>query len=540
MADIWYKEAVIYNLDVRSFYDSNADGIGDFKGLIEKLEYLKELGINCLWLLPFYPSDHKDAGYDIIDYYSVGSETGTMADFVEFIEKAKTFGIKILMDLVVNHTSLEHKWFKEAIKDRNSKYHKYYIWLDEKPENHDQDVIFKNVEDSNWHYHKEADAYYYHTFYRHQPDLNVANIQVQEEILKIIDFWMKLGITGFRIDAVPHILIDKGNEKFKGDPYQIIDGWQLAVNEHCQDGILIAEADVEPKDFRNFLGDGNRIHGLLNFYLNNYIFLALADKDPEPIMRAFEQLPPLMDNEQYLNFIRNHDELDLERLKPEERERVYKVFAPDNNMRIYNRGIRRRLAPMLNNDRRIMEMTLSLLFTLPGTPVLRYGDEIGMGDDLGLKERDSVRTSMQWSNSKNGGFSSASSDKLFWPVISNGEYGYQSVNVADQMQDHSSLFNSIKSMLDNLQQLKEFGWGNFEQVHTDHPKILAHLCRHHDKAVMAVHNFSEEQLMVNLKVTGFPIDQFKQLQNAYRYKIKGNDEIEIEMPPYGYTWWRLV
>jgi maltose alpha-D-glucosyltransferase / alpha-amylase len=539
MERYWYKEAIIYTLDVRSFKDGSGNGVGDFKGLLEKFDHLIELGVTCLWILPFYRSENKDGGYDVIDYFSIDPKVGQLDDFKRFMEKANKSDVKILIDLVVNHTSNQHEWFKEAVKDRNSKYRKYYIWLDEKPANHDEDVVFKNVEDSNWQYHEQAGAYYYHTFYSHQPDLNIANPEVQDEILKIIDFWMKLGVTGFRIDAVPHVMRDKGNDKFEGDPYKVLDKWQKAVMEHTPEAILIAEADVEPKDYRNFLGEGERIHGLLNFYINNYIFFALAVNDPQRLISAFKHIPALQQNEQYLTFLRNHDELDLERLKPEEQKLVFEKFAPDENMRVYGRGIRRRLPPMVYNNRQMIELAFSLLLSLPGTPVIRYGEEIGMGDDLRLKERNSVRTSMQWDDSENGGFSNAGVQDLLYPVISGGEYGFEHLNVAAQRQDPASLLSAVINMIHTRRRIPEFSYGNFESIDTGNPQVMCHLCRYEGGIAFALHNFSQEACRVQFKLKDLAGHEFYQLQQQCSFTLEG-EEMETELPAYGYSWWRAL
>jgi maltose alpha-D-glucosyltransferase/alpha-amylase len=315
---------------------------------------------------------------------------------VEFLDAAEERGIRVIIDLVLNHTSVDHPWFQEARKDKNSKYHKYYIWLDEKPENSHEDIIFSHHQNGNWEYDTVAGKYYYHTFYQHQADLNLTNPQVQEELQYILHFWLKLGIAGFRMDAVPHMMRNKGNEKFDGDPFQFLRDIRSFVAEKRQDAVLLAEVDTEPEKYQDFFGKGDQVQMLLNFYVNNHIFLALARKKAAPLERAFKKLPQTSVKEQMGIFIRNHDELDLERLTEKERNEVYAAFAPDENMRIYGRGIRRRLAPMLQNNRKWIELTYSLLFSLPGTPVFRYGDELGMGEDLSLPERNSVRTAMQW------------------------------------------------------------------------------------------------------------------------------------------------
>ncbi len=419
----WYKNAVIYSLDVETYMDSNGDGVGDFTGLSRCLDYLANLGVTCLWLLPFFPSPNRDNGYDVEDYYSVDARLGNLGTFAEFLEEADRRNIRVLADLVVNHTSVKHPWFQEARKSEDSPYRDYYIWADEPPEDGETKVVFGEQQEGNWAYDEAAGKYYYHTFYKFQADLNLTNPRVQEEIRRVVRFWLRLGLAGFRMDAVTHMLRQKGEVKFKGDPHDFLRDLRAFVEEERSDAVLLAEVDVEPERYRDFFGDEDQVHLLLNFYLDNYVFLTLAREEAEPVKRALKTLPPVQREEQYANFLRNHDELDLERLSDEEREEVFKNFAPNENMRIFGRGVRRRLAPMLG-DRRRLEGAYSLMFSLPGTPVLRYGQEIGMGEDLSLEGRDAVRTLMQWSATPNGGFSTAPESELIRPTIREGDYGF--------------------------------------------------------------------------------------------------------------------
>jgi maltose alpha-D-glucosyltransferase / alpha-amylase len=535
MARYWYKNAVIYSLHVESFMDANGDGIGDFQGLTRSLDYLAGLGINCLWLLPFFPSPSRDHGYDISDYLNVDPRFGTLAHFVEFLDAAQERGMRVIIDLVLNHTSVDHTWFQEARQNRNSKYRKYYIWRDQKPANPNEDIIFGSHQNGNWEYDEVAGQYYYHTFYQHQPDLNITNPEVRREIQYILHFWLKLGIAGFRMDAVPHMVKAKGNEKFDGDPFQFLRDIRFFVEEQRKDSILLAEVDTEPEEYENFFGNSDQVQMLLNFYLNNHLFLALTRRSAEPIIQALKKLPQTTIKEQMGIFVRNHDELDLERLTDRERQEVYNAFAPEERMRIYGRGIRRRLAPMLGNNRRWMELVYSLLFTLPGTPILRYGDEIGMGEDLSLPERDSVRTAMQWSDEQHGGFSKAKDEKLTTPVIAEGEFSYSAVNVRKQMRDPLSLLNWIERAIAMRKECIEFGYGSYEVVAADHPGVLAVICRYKNGAALAMHNFTEQALTVTIKknlehlVEQFADQEYKPVpENARKFKLGA----------YGYRWFR--
>lgn len=426
MNKYWYKNAVIYSLDVETFKDSNGDGIGDFKGLRNSLPYLSSLGITCLWLLPFFDTPNKDNGYDVRDYYKVDARLGDLGHFAELIDAAEEAGIRVIIDLAVNHNSTEHQWFQKSRKDKNSKFRNYYMWADEKPED-DNNNMMTGGEDggSNWEYDGEADAYFYHTFFPHQPDLNISNEDVQEEIFRIMHFWLKLGVSGFRVDAAPHMFTEKGRADFGEDPHSIFRHFREFVETQKKDAILLAEVDLAPGKYEKFLGDEDQMHMLFNFYVNNYLFLSFAREEATPVAKALKKMPQIQEKEQMAIFLRNHDELNLDKLSEKEKQEVFRAFAPHENMRIFGRGIRRRLAPILGNDRRKLELAHSLLFTLPGTPVLRYGEEIGMGEDLSTEGRSSVRTVMQWANQKNGGFSDAPSDELIRNVISEGEFGYK-------------------------------------------------------------------------------------------------------------------
>jgi maltose alpha-D-glucosyltransferase/alpha-amylase len=500
MIDLWYRNAIIYCLDVGTFADGSGSGVGDFRGLCQQLPYLAGIGITCVWLTPFYPSPWRDHGYDIQDFYGVDPRYGTLGDFVDFIRQADELGIRVIVDLVVNHTSDQHPWFKSARSDPDSPFRDWYVWAKRKPADAASGVVFPGVQQSTWTYDREARAYYFHRFYKFQPDLNVGNPVVREEIERIMGFWLQLGVTGFRIDAVPFLIEDKGKKEPMGpEEYGFLTGFRRFLSWRRGDAMMLGEANVAPKEVINFYGDGDRINLLFNFWANQHLFLAVANETAEPVRNAYAALPDLPETAQWANFLRNHDELDLGRLDPESRERCFAVFAPESEMQLYGRGIRRRLSPMLQGDRRRIELMNSLLFTLPGTPVIRYGEEIGMGDDLDLPEREAIRTPMQWSAAANGGFSTAPRQRLVRPVIAEGEYRYERVNVAAQRLDDSSLLNWMERAIRTRKECPEFGWGEMQFLETSHPSVLAHVCTWRGRTVIAIHNFSRASVAVDVQ-----------------------------------------
>src|ERR1041384_8014939 len=427
--DLWYKNAIVYCLSVGTFMDANGDGVGDFAGLMRRLDYLHGLGITAIWLMPFQVSPQRDNGYDIADYYAVDPRYGTLGDFVEFTHAAKQRGIRVLIDLVVNHTSNEHPWFQEARRDPNSKYRDWYVWSKKKPANADQGMVFPGVQKTTWTLDEVAGEYYYHRFYDHQPDLNTGNPEVRAEIGKIINTWLQLGVSGFRVDALPFVIPTKGpGSKAFGDCPEYLVEMRQTLSWGRGDAVFMAEANLPPDQVPMYFGEGDRVHVIFNFYVNQHLWLALAREQAQPIRDAYAALPRIPKYCQWANFLRTHDELDLGRLSEGERQEVFEKFGPEPRMQLYNRGVRRRTAPMLGNDRRKLELAHSLILTLPGTPVLRNGDEIGMGENLDLQERDAIRTPMQWANAKNGGFSPA--QRIVLPAASGGGFGYEKVNVA--------------------------------------------------------------------------------------------------------------
>jgi maltose alpha-D-glucosyltransferase/alpha-amylase len=501
LIDLWYKNAVIYAIEVRTFADGNGDGVGDFRGLADRVPYLAGLGVTCVWLLPFYPSPERDDGYDVADYYGVNPRYGSFGDFVDFMHQANEYGIRVIIDLVVNHTSDQHPWFQSARSDPNSPYRDWYIWSKTKPRDAQSGVGFPGVEKSTWEYDRKAQAYYFHRFYSFQPDLNLKNPALREEIERIMGFWLELGISGFRVDAVPFMIEDKTLMQVPAGPrqYEYLVEFRRFLSWRRGYAIMLAEANVLPEEVPNYFGDGDRMHLLFNFWVNQRLFLAAADEDARPIRKAWNDLPPLPETTQWAEFLRVHDELDLGRLTPEERERCYQKFAPEPSMRLYERGIRRRLASMLDGDRRRIELVNSLLYSLQGTPVVRYGEEIGMGEDLRLPERYSIRTPMQWSAEPNAGFSTAPAEKLIRPVISEGPFSYARVNVAAQRLDPDSLLNWTARAIRTRKECPEFGWGRLEFLDTDSPAVLAHMCTWRGQTLAAVHNFSSAPCSCRIK-----------------------------------------
>lgn len=541
MSQLWYKNAIIYALDVETFMDSDGDGIGDLRGLTERLDYLSGLGVTCIWLLPLYPTPNRDDGYDVADYYSIDPRLGSLGDFVVLVREARRRGIHVLIDLVVNHTSTAHPWFQAARRDPNSRFRDYYIWVDQPPEHERRGgLVFPGEQTSNWTYDAEADAYYWHWFYEHQPDLNTGNPEVREEIKKIIGFWLELGVCGFRVDAAPFLFKRKGLSGAQPEnPQGFLVELRQFLDEQRVDAAFLAEADVSTDELSFFLGEGERIHLLFNFILNNYFFLALACSNAEPLRVALQALPPRPPGCQWANFVRNHDELNLDRLPAEDREAVFQRFAPDPSMRIYDRGIRRRLPPMLRGDRRHQELVYSLLFSLPGTPVLRYGEEIGMGDDLSLPGRMSVRTPIQWSSEPNGGFSVAAPKSLVRPAITGGEYGYERVNVDAQRHDPESLLNFMLRLIRTRKECPEIGEGDFTVLETGDPRVFAHCCEWKGALVLAIHNLSDEPCTVRL-----PLDDDKDathlvdLLGDRTYAPIRDRTPEVRLGGYGYRWLR--
>jgi len=539
--DLWYKNGVFYCLSVGTYMDANADGIGDFKGLLRRLDYLHGLGITAIWLMPFQPSPGKDDGYDISDYYGVDPKYGTLGDFVEFTHGCRQRGIRVIIDLVVNHTSDAHKWFREARSSKDSPYRDWYVWADKKPVNAGKGMVFPGVQKSTWTYEKEARAWYFHRFYDFQPDLNTSNPYVQAEILKIMGFWIQLGVSGFRMDAVPFVIATKGPRvRTPVEQYDMLRSFREFLQWRQGNAIILGEANVLPEtDMEYFGDDGDRIHMMFNFHVNQHLFYALASADSRPLAKSLVATKPRPATAQWGLFLRNHDELDLGRLTKAQRAVVFEKFGPDKSMQLYDRGIRRRLAPMLGGDRRRLELAYSLLCTLPGTPVIRYGDEIGMGDNLDLPERNCARTPMQWSTEPHAGFTE--SDKACSPVVDKGPYGYEHVNAAKQRRDPDSMLNWTERIVRMRKEVPEIGWGDFKVIATRDSPVLVIRYDWRNNSVLFVHNLDEKPREISFAV-GLPGEASKLLVNLLtedhsRANERGRHTRLLEA--YGYRWYRV-
>ncbi|HEY7301125.1 MAG TPA: alpha-amylase family protein [Xanthobacteraceae bacterium] len=540
--DLWYKNAVIYCLSVGTYMDANGDGIGDFMGLMRRLDYLQGLGVTAIWLMPFQISPHRDDGYDVSDYYGIDPRYGTLGDFVEFTHAAEQRGIRVLIDLVVNHTSNEHSWFKQARKDPDSKYRAWYVWSKKKPPRADRGMVFPGVQKSTWSYDEEARAWYFHRFYEFQPDLNTSNPEVVAEILKIMGFWIQLGVSGFRMDAVPFVIATKGPDVAKPkEQYEMLRVFREFLQWRRGDCIVLAEANVLPETDMEYFGSaGDRMHMMFNFQVNQNLFYALATADTRPLIEAMKATQARPATAQWGLFLRNHDELDLGRLTEGQRARVFEAFGPDPEMQLYGRGIRRRLAPMLGGDRRRLELAYSLMFTLPGTPVIRYGDEIGMGDDLKLPERNCARTPMQWSNEPHGGFTK--NDRPWLPVISGGPYGFEQINAAIQRRHPDSLLNWTERIIRMRKEVPEVGWGEFAVISSPDPAVLILRYDWRNNSVLFVHNLDAKPREIRFAAGRSGREQGTLLINLLsedhsRAGTDGQHRLVIE--GYGYRWYRV-
>jgi maltose alpha-D-glucosyltransferase / alpha-amylase len=546
MINRWYQEAVIYSLDVSSFQDSDGDGRGDLRGLISRLDYLSRLGVSCLWLNPIHPSPWRDNGYDISDYYGIHPALGSLGDFAELAREAQERGIRLVLDLVVNHTSDEHPWFKSARSSPDSPYRDWYVWSAEEPPNRQQGTVFPGEQNETWTFSEEAQAWYFHRFYGFQPDLNWANPAVRAEMAKVMNFWLLVGAAGFRIDAAPFIIeqvspgVDPGPKDFS-----IMDSWRQETQWVRGDSVLLCEANVPPSDISTFVGsrsDGpsDRAQMMFDFLLNPRLWLALARSDAEPLIEALTTAVRLPEGGQWVSFLRNHDELDLSTLTDEQRGDAFRAFAPRPEMRLYGRGIRRRLAPMLQGDRRRIELAYALQFSLPGTPALRYGEEIGMGEDLSLDGREAIRTPMQWDDTSNAGFSSASPDTLFRPVAMRGRFGAKKVNVRAQQRDPNSLLRWFENLIHTVRSAPEIGTGTCSVIDAPLPRsVLAHRFDAPAGSILLLHNLADTTVTVDIgpqpDMNGNPYDLF--VDGPYAAptaKLKG-----LTLNGWGYRWIRL-
>jgi maltose alpha-D-glucosyltransferase / alpha-amylase len=538
--DLWYKNAVIYCLSVATYMDSNGDGVGDFEGLMRRLDYLQGLGITAIWLMPFQTSPQRDGGYDISNYYEVDPRYGTLGDFVEFTHAAAQRGIRVIIDLVVNHTSDQHPWFQQARSDPDSKYRDWYVWAKKRPPGSSRGIVFPGVQKSTWTHDSVAREWYFHRFYKFQPDLNTANPYVQAEILKIMGFWIQLGVSGFRMDAVPFVIATKGAAVRRPvEQYDMLRTIREFLQWREGDSIILAEANVLPEtDLEYFGRDGDRMHMMFNFQANQNLFYALASGDARPLSVALRKTRSRPSTAQWGQFLRNHDELDLGRLTQRQRAKVFEAFGPEPNMQLYQRGIRRRLAPMLAGDRRRIELAYSLMLSLPGTPVIRYGDELGMGDDLNLPERNCARTPMQWSTEPNAGFTKNS--KPFTPVISSGPYGYEHVNAAQKRREPNSMLNWTERMIRMRKEVPEIGWGDFQILATGDESVLAIRYDWRNNSVVFVHNLLGTPREVEFDV-GLPAEDAGLLVNllSEEHSRSRDSRHHMLLEGFGYRWFRV-
>jgi trehalose synthase len=547
-ADLWWKNAIVYCLDAETFYDHDGDGCGDLTGLTERLDYLAGSGITCLWLMPFYPSPGRDDGYDVTDYYGVDPRLGTLGDFVVLVRTAKDRGMRVIVDLVLNHTSDQHPWFRSARRSPNSPYRDYYVWRDEPQDEPDAEVVFPDAEDSIWSWDDQAGQYYLHHFYSHQPDLNIGHPAVREEMAKIMGFWLELGVDGFRVDAVPYLLETGGIDgELDLDPHDLLRDLRSFMARRKGDAVLLGEVNLPTDELVTYFGDeqANQLQLLFSFPVMQQLYLSLAREDARPLASALEELPKVSDDTQWAMFVRNHDELTLDQLTEDERQEVFAAFGPEESMQLFGRGLRRRLPPMLDGDPRHVRLVYSLLFSLPGTPVLFYGEEIGMGENLDIEGRLSVRTPMQWTDGRNAGFSEAIPSRLHRP-IPDGRYGPLAVNVADQERDPDSLLNFMVGLARRRRETPEFGWGAWSLVPTGDDAVLAHRCDWDGRAVLAVHNLSAEPCELELQLGGSAPDATAEATSVLDLLDRDGSRQPLEdgrlgmkLEGYGYRWLRL-
>ncbi|WBQ08202.1 alpha-amylase family protein [Kribbella sp. CA-293567] len=543
-ADVWWKNAVVYCLDIETFFDTDGDGRGDIRGLSQRIDHLADLGVTCLWLMPFYPTPDRDDGYDITDFYGVDPNLGTHGDLVELITLAQDRGIRVIADLVVNHTSDQHPWFQSARASRDSKYRNWYVWRDEPPANQHEGIVFPDQEDSLWEYDEQAGQYYLHQFYKHQPDLDIANPEVRDEILRIIGFWLRLGLSGFRVDAVPFLLDTAGSVDAANlaDPHDYLRDLRSFLSRRNGQAVLLGEVNLSYADTRTFFGDedGDELNMVFDFIGMQRLYLSLARSEPAELIKALQERPAAPEEAQWGTFIRNHDELTLDKLSDDERQEVFDAFGPDPDMQLYGRGLRRRLPGMLGNDLARIKMVYSLLFSLPGTPVLFYGEEIGMGENLEAEGRNAVRTPMQWTDGVNGGFSIADPDQLAAPVVE-GELSPEHVNVAAQRRDPDSLLSWIKLLVRRYRESPELSWGECTLLDLGHKSVFAHRSECEGGAVIAVHNFADTPVTVTLPVAGAGAGlRVADLLTGKTSEVDVDGTLEHALAGYGSCWLRVL
>ena len=537
---LWFKDAVIYQVHVKAFFDANDDGVGDFRGLTEKLDYIKELGATCIWLLPFFPSPMRDDGYDIGDYRNVNPTFGTMHDFRAFVKAAHDRGIRVLIELVINHTSDAHAWFQRARRaKRGSVWRDFYVWSDSDTKYDGTRIIFTDTETSNWTWDQVAGQYYWHRFFSHQPDLNFDNPRVIEAVMNVMRYWLDTGVDGLRLDAVPYLCEREGtsNENLP-ETHGVIKIMRAVLDQEYADKIFLAEANQWPEDVRPYFGDGDECHMAFHFPLMPRMFMAIAEEDRYPIIDIMRQTPEIPENCQWAIFLRNHDEMTLEMVTDRERDKMYRIYASESRARI-NVGIRRRLAPLMENDRRRIELLLGLLLSMPGTPIIYYGDEIGMGDNVYLNDRDGVRTPMQWSIDRNGGFSRSDPARLFLPPIQDPIYGFQAVNVESQSRTPSSLINWLRKLIAVRQGYKVFGRGTLTFLTPANRKVIAYVREYEDEKVLCVANLSRTAQQVVLDLSQYQGRVPVEMSGWSPFHAIAQDRYAVSLPGHGFYWFLL-
>ena len=537
---LWFKTSVFYEIHIRGFFDGNGDGSGDFRGLTEKLDYLQWLGVDCIWLLPFYKSPLRDGGYDIADYYEIHPDYGVVEDVRDFIEQAHQRGVRVIADLVMNHTSSEHSWFQESRSSPDNPKRDWYVWSDTVHRYEDARIIFVDTETSNWTWDEQARAYYWHRFFSHQPDLNFDNLEVQAAMLEVLGFWLELGLDGVRLDAVPYLFERDGTicENLP-ETHAYLKRVRAEIDASYPDRVLLAEANQWPADVVDYYGDGDECQMCFHFPVMPRMFMSLRREEAKPMYEILAQTPEIPDNCQWGLFLRNHDELTLEMVTDEERDYMYTEYAKDPRMKL-NVGIRRRLAPLLDNGRDEVELMHAILFSLPGSPVLYYGDEIAMGDNVYLGDRDGVRTPMQWTGDRNGGFSRADFAQLYAPPLMDPVYGYQAVNVEAQLRTPTSLLRWLRRFISLRKEHPVFGFGTFEPLEPSNPRIFAHVRRYEDDVMLCVHNLARSAQAVELDLSGFKGRHPEEIFGRSRFPAIGELPYLLTLAPRGFYWFQLV
>ena len=541
-SDLWWKSAIIYCLDIETYHDADGDGVGDLAGLATRIDYLAGLGVNCLWLMPFYPSPDRDDGYDIKDFYGVDPRLGNHGELVEVIRTAHDRGLRVVADLIVNHTSDQHPWFVASRRSKDNPFRDFYVWRDTDPGDTSDEVVFPGEEDGIWTLDDRTGEWYLHHFYAHQPDLNLDNPLVMDELLRTIGFWVELGIDGFRVDAVPFLMQNAattGTKTMAVDPHDVIRQVRAFLTRRKGDAMLLGEVNVPHAEQRRYFGGdaGDELHMMFDFITMQATYLSLAREDPRPLIKALRGRPSIHPTCQWATFLRNHDELTLDKLADAERAEVFAAFGPEKSMQVYDRGLKRRLPPMLGGDPRRVRMAYSLLFSLPGTPTLYYGEEIGMGEDPEADGRMAVRTPMQWDAGANGGFSTARAGRLIQRVTPDG-YGPEHVNVADQENDPGSLWSFLRALIGVRRRRPELGWGEFEVLESGEPSVLAHRVSVPGSAVVAVHNFAADPATVSLGGAVAGDDMVEDLLDGAAV-VPHDGALTVALPGYGYRWFRV-